>query len=345
MFTTKRDQTSNDSLEKAPSSWLRLWRVWRWLRSGLRPPAAPCTQPRLWCRCRCWDVLRSAWESAWKPVHHPSSWGRNNTFIILELRSWDLITQEVVWVWSSTCSADVCRPARVSRLIKCISTLYIFQTLICLQPHYQTGRLRTAAALTTIQNILKHTETNPKQLGTFICALHGRLSHFHSNGLNDFTLQTPQNHFTNLRLQPCGLLMELNSWEQPSSSRLILITPAYLLFMHRAIRRNAFKNPHLTLPHPDLHPPTRPFKPIVSTSVSVHRKPVHVNLLQSVDEPPVVDGWRVDDLLDELPVTVGVGRGDVEEDLQLLHPVGQGQHLLCGQDVQLHRISEGQINH
>lgn len=73
----------------------------------------------------------------------------------------------------------------------------------------------------------------------------------------------------------------------------------------------------------------------------VHWKPaVHIILLQRVDESAVVYRGRVDDLLDELSVTVGVGCGDVDEDLQVLHPVRQGQHLLRGQDVQLHCISE-----
>lgn len=65
-----------------------------------------------------------------------------------------------------------------------------------------------------------------------------------------------------------------------------------------------------------------------------------LNLLQGIDELAVVHRGRVDDLLDELPVTVGISRGHVEEDLQVLHPVGQRHHLLGGQDVQLHGISE-----
>lgn len=77
------------------------------------------------------------------------------------------------------------------------------------------------------------------------------------------------------------------------------------------------------------------------TVLMLHWKPaLHISLLQRVDESAVVYGGRVDELLDELSVTVSVGCGDVDEDLQVLHPVRQGQHLLRGQDVQLHRISE-----
>lgn len=64
------------------------------------------------------------------------------------------------------------------------------------------------------------------------------------------------------------------------------------------------------------------------------------NILQRVDESAVVYGRRVDDFLNELSITVGVGCGDVNENLQVLHPVGQCQHLLGGQDIQLHCISE-----
>lgn len=64
------------------------------------------------------------------------------------------------------------------------------------------------------------------------------------------------------------------------------------------------------------------------------------NLLQRINESAVVNGGRVDDFLDELPVTVGVSRGDVNENVQPLHPASQCQHLLRGQDIQLHCISE-----
>lgn len=64
------------------------------------------------------------------------------------------------------------------------------------------------------------------------------------------------------------------------------------------------------------------------------------SLLQCIDELVVVYGWRVDYFFNELSVTVGVGCGDVKEDLQVLHPVGQCQHLLGSQDIQLQCISE-----
>jgi len=64
-----------------------------------------------------------------------------------------------------------------------------------------------------------------------------------------------------------------------------------------------------------------------------------IDLLQGINEFSVVDGWSVDDLLDELPVTVGVGCGDVEQDLQVLHGVCQCHHLLGCKDVQLESIS------
>ena len=60
-----------------------------------------------------------------------------------------------------------------------------------------------------------------------------------------------------------------------------------------------------------------------------------MNLLQALNELPVVNGWGIDHFLDELPVTVGVGCGDVEKHLQVLHTVGQRHHLLGGQDIQL----------
>lgn len=66
----------------------------------------------------------------------------------------------------------------------------------------------------------------------------------------------------------------------------------------------------------------------------------HYNLLQRVDESAVVNWGRVDNFLNELSVTVGVGCGDVNKDLQVLHLVGQCQHLLGSQDIQLHCISD-----
>ena len=63
---------------------------------------------------------------------------------------------------------------------------------------------------------------------------------------------------------------------------------------------------------------------------SLNIKKATANLLQGIDEFAVVHRRRVDDLLNELPVTVGIGRGDVQEYLQVLHPVGQGHHLLGG---------------
>lgn len=65
-----------------------------------------------------------------------------------------------------------------------------------------------------------------------------------------------------------------------------------------------------------------------------------LNSLQGIEEFAVVDGERVDHFLDQLAVTVGEGGGYVDEDLQVLHPVGQLQHLLRGADVKLHRVSE-----
>lgn len=70
------------------------------------------------------------------------------------------------------------------------------------------------------------------------------------------------------------------------------------------------------------------------------KRKLQFNLLQRINESAVVYGWRVDDFLNELSVTVGVGCGDVNEDLQVLHPVGQCQHFLGGQDIQLHCIPE-----
>lgn len=67
-----------------------------------------------------------------------------------------------------------------------------------------------------------------------------------------------------------------------------------------------------------------------------------ISLLQRVDEFAVVYGGRVDHFLYELSVTVGVGCGDVNKDLQVLQPVGQRQHLLSGKDIQLHCISKGE---
>lgn len=69
-------------------------------------------------------------------------------------------------------------------------------------------------------------------------------------------------------------------------------------------------------------------------------RPQQIILLQRIDEFAVVYRGRVDDFLNELPVTVGVGCGDVNKDLEVLHLVGQCQHLLGGQDIQLHCISE-----
>lgn len=66
------------------------------------------------------------------------------------------------------------------------------------------------------------------------------------------------------------------------------------------------------------------------------------NILQTVDEFAVIDGGRVDDLLDQVFVTVGVRCGDVNENLQMFHPASERQHLLGGQNVQLHRIPETQ---
>lgn len=68
------------------------------------------------------------------------------------------------------------------------------------------------------------------------------------------------------------------------------------------------------------------------------RAPLH--LLQCINEFVVVYWRRVDYFFDELLVTVGVGRGDVKEDLKVLYLVGQRYHLLCGQDIQLHCISD-----
>lgn len=67
---------------------------------------------------------------------------------------------------------------------------------------------------------------------------------------------------------------------------------------------------------------------------------VQSNLLQRIDESAVVYRRRVDDLLDELAVTVSIGCGDMNEDLQVLHLAGQRQHFLSGQDIQLHCIPE-----
>lgn len=66
------------------------------------------------------------------------------------------------------------------------------------------------------------------------------------------------------------------------------------------------------------------------------------DVLQTVDEFAVVYGRRVDDLLDEVFVTVGVGCGDVNENLQVLHPASKCQHLLGGQNIQLHCIPDTQ---
>lgn len=65
-----------------------------------------------------------------------------------------------------------------------------------------------------------------------------------------------------------------------------------------------------------------------------------ISLLQRIDEFVVVYGGRVDNFLNELTITVGVGCRDMKEDLQVLHLVGQCHHFLGGQDIQLHCISE-----
>lgn len=57
-----------------------------------------------------------------------------------------------------------------------------------------------------------------------------------------------------------------------------------------------------------------------------------------VDEFLGLDRRRVDDLVDVSAVAVGVGGGDVDEGLQVLHLLRQREELLCGDDVQLQRM-------
>lgn len=76
-------------------------------------------------------------------------------------------------------------------------------------------------------------------------------------------------------------------------------------------------------------------------AVLIHLNQSSLNSLQRIDESAVVYGRRVDDFLNEFSVTVGISCGDMDEDLQVLHPVSQCQHLLGGQDIQLHCISDG----
>lgn len=72
---------------------------------------------------------------------------------------------------------------------------------------------------------------------------------------------------------------------------------------------------------------------------SKDKKSFWKDLLKCVYKLPVIDRWWIDHLFDELSVTVGVGCGDVDEHLQMLHSVSQANHLLCGQHIQLHGIS------
>lgn len=120
--------------------------------------------------------------------------------------------------------------------------------------------------------------------------------------------------------------------------------------MHRAIKR--IKNPFKThIHHPIIlhdHPHSWIHKQghqkkkhhYQFNYAAANLKFSHYNLLQRVDESAVVNWGRVDNFLNELSVTVGVGCGDVNKDLQVLHLVGQCQHLLGGQDIQLHCISD-----
>lgn len=120
--------------------------------------------------------------------------------------------------------------------------------------------------------------------------------------------------------------------------------------MHRAIKR--IKNPFKThIHHPIIlhdHPHSWIHKQghqkkkhhYQFNYAAANLKFFHYNLLQRVDESAVVNWGRVDNFLNELSVTVGVGCGDVNKDLQVLHLVGQCQHLLGGQDIQLHCISD-----
>lgn len=69
-----------------------------------------------------------------------------------------------------------------------------------------------------------------------------------------------------------------------------------------------------------------------------------LNSLQRVDELLGLDRRRVDDLIDVSAVAVGVGRGDVDEGLQVLHLLSQREELLCGDDVQLQGMPAGHMS-
>lgn len=82
-------------------------------------------------------------------------------------------------------------------------------------------------------------------------------------------------------------------------------------------------------------------KSITTTTLLIAvAKKVQFNLLQRINQSAVVNGWRVDYFINKLSVTVGVGCGDMNEDLQVLHSVGQCEHFLGGEDIQLHCIPE-----
>lgn len=78
----------------------------------------------------------------------------------------------------------------------------------------------------------------------------------------------------------------------------------------------------------------------ITTLLIAVAKKVQFNLLQGINQSAVVNGRRVDYFINKLSVTVGVGCGDMNEDLQVLHSVGQCQHFLGGEDIQLHCIPE-----
>lgn len=71
------------------------------------------------------------------------------------------------------------------------------------------------------------------------------------------------------------------------------------------------------------------------------QRPGTPHSLQGFDELPRLHGRRVDDLVDVLAVAVCIGGGDVDEGLEVGHPLGQAQELLRRHDVQLQRVSAG----